>query len=262
METQFDRHIEALIFSAPTPITVEEIRAALEEALQQVITDDDVTRGIDSLFARYQDDAYGFEPAEMAGGYQFLTKGAYHNTISVHLKLTTKKRLSQAAMETLALIAYKQPVTKSELEQLRGVSCDYAIQKLLEKELVHITGRSDGPGKPLLYATSDKFMDYMGIRSMDDLPKPKDFKEMENMVGESLDLTDYVPEASAPTGDFDDVEDLHAELEPETADIEIGDSVSVEIEDMIIDEIRDHGALDEQDAPAPPEIDEENGTTE
>jgi segregation and condensation protein B len=196
METQFDRHIEALIFAAPSPITVDDIRAALEEGLQQEITTDHITAGIESLFARYKDDKYAFEPAEMAGGYQFLTKGAYHNTIAVHLKLTTKKRLSTAAMETLALIAYRQPMTRSEMEQLRGVSCDYAIQKLLEKELVYISGRSEGPGKPLLYGTSDKFMEYMGIRSMDDLPKLKDFKELENMVGESTDLSDFQTEVN------------------------------------------------------------------
>jgi len=88
-------------------------------------------------------------------------------------------------METLAIIAYKQPVTKSELEEIRGVSCDYALQKLLEKELVLITGRSESPGRPLLYGTSDKFMDYMGIRSLNDLPRPKDFKETENVIGEA-----------------------------------------------------------------------------
>ena len=88
-----------------------------------------------------------------------------------------------AALETLAIVAYKQPVTKSDLEEIRGVNCDYALQKLLEKELVMISGRSEGPGRPLLYATTDKFMDYMGINSLNDLPKPKEFKETENSVG-------------------------------------------------------------------------------
>jgi segregation and condensation protein B len=130
---------------------------------------------------------------DIADGYQFMTKGAYHNTIAIHLKQTTKKRLSQAAMETLAIIAYKQPVSKSELEEIRGVSCDYAVQKLLEKELVVIGGRSEGPGRPLLYNTSDKFMDYLGIRSMNDLPKPKDFKEVENTIGNAPSLEEYLP---------------------------------------------------------------------
>ena len=102
-----------------------------------------------------------------------------------NIKQNTKTRLSQAAMETLAIIAYKQPVSKSELEEIRGVSCDYALQKLLEKELVLITGRSESPGRPLLYGTSDKFMEYMGINALSDLPKPKDFKEVENSIGEA-----------------------------------------------------------------------------
>ena len=105
--------------------------------------------------------------------------------MAIHLRQATKKRLSQAAMETMAIVAYKQPVSKSELEEIRGVSCDYAIQKLLEKELVIISGRSEGPGRPLLYGTSDKFMDYMGINSLNDLPKPKDFKEAENSIGDT-----------------------------------------------------------------------------
>ncbi len=198
MRTPYERHIEALIFASASPITLEEIRAAISEGLQQEVSEQEISEGIESLFERYKDDAYAFELAEMAGGYQFLTKGAYHNTISVHLKLTTKKRLSQAAMETLALVAYRQPITKSEMEQLRGVNCDYAIQKLLEKELVQISGRSEGPGKPLLYSTTEKFMEYLGIRNMDDLPKLKDFKEMEleNMVGEPTDLLDM--EAGVP----------------------------------------------------------------
>ncbi len=247
METQFDRHIEALIFAAPSPITIDDIRAALEEGLQQEITTEHVTAGIESLFARYKDDKYAFEPAEMAGGYQFLTKGAYHNTIAVHLKLTTKKRLSTAAMETLALIAYRQPMTKSEMEQLRGVSCDYAIQKLLEKELVYISGRSEGPGKPLLYGTSDKFMEYMGIRSMDDLPKLKDFKELENMVGESTDLSDFQAEVnpleigveleSTPETDGGDMEPV-GETQPIIVDMEpVADTEPISTDDTHIPNI-------------------------
>ena len=139
---------------------------------------------IGHIRAQFQHDDFAFELIEIAGGYQFLTKGAYHNTVAVHLKQTTKKRLSQAAIETLAIVAYKQPVSKSELEEIRGVNCDYALQKLLEKELVMITGRSEGPGRPLLYGTSEKFMDYMGINSLQDLPKLKDFKEVENTVGQ------------------------------------------------------------------------------
>jgi len=182
------QHIEALIFVSPQAIPIEEIQSVLTEVFQTDIPETDIRAAIKQTRTQYQAPEYAFELIDIAGGYQFMTKGAYHNTVAVHLKQTTKRRLSQAALETLALVAYKQPVTKSDLEAIRGVNCDYALQKLLEKELVLIAGRSEGPGRPLLYATSDKFMDYLGIKSLTDLPKPKDFKEVENSIGE-------VPEA-------------------------------------------------------------------
>jgi len=178
------QHIEALVFAAPQAIPTADIKLVLEEALQTEVPEADILEAIGEIREQFSKDDFAFELVEIAGGWQFLTKGAYHNTVAIHLKQTTKKRLSQAAMETLALIAYKQPVTRSELEEIRGVNCDYALQKLLEKELVTIAGRSEGPGRPLLYATSEKFMDYLGINSLSDLPKPKDFKEVENSVGE------------------------------------------------------------------------------
>ena len=178
------QHIEALIFASPTAIPLPEIQSVLNETFQQEISENEILGTLENTRMQFRSELYAFELVEIAGGYQFMTKGAYHNTVAVHLKQTTKKRLSQAALETLALVAYKQPVTKTDLEEIRGVNCDYALQKLLEKELVVISGRSEGPGRPLLYSTSDKFMDYLGIQSLNDLPKPKDFKEVENTVGE------------------------------------------------------------------------------
>ncbi|MBP6825919.1 MAG: SMC-Scp complex subunit ScpB [Saprospiraceae bacterium] len=187
------QHIAALIFATPQAIAVADIRSVLEEALLTEIPEDDVRAAIAEITEQFKPDHYAFELVEIAGGYQFMTKGAYHHTIAVHLKQTTKKRLSQAALETLALIAYKQPVSRPELEEIRGVNCDYALQKLLEKELVMISGRSEGPGRPLLYSTSDKFMDYLGINSLADLPKPKDFKELDNSVGEVPGIEEFTP---------------------------------------------------------------------
>jgi segregation and condensation protein B len=109
---------------------------------------------------------------ESGGGLQFLTKKEYHQTIVQLNGDKFLKRLSTAALETLAIIAYKQPITKSEIEAIRGVNCDYSIQKLLEKELIVISGRNEQMvGKPLIYATSRHFMDYFGINSSDELPK-------------------------------------------------------------------------------------------
>jgi segregation and condensation protein B len=192
-------HIEALIFASPQAVSIADIKLVLEEALQTELVEADIRASIESLRNQYQAEQFSFELIEIAGGYQFLTKGAFHHTIAVHLKQTTRKRLSQAALETLAIVAYKQPVSKSELEDIRGVNCDYALQKLLEKELVFITGRSEGPGRPLLYATTEKFMDYFGINSLTDLPKPKDFKEVENAVGEAPTAEEQVFNFGTPT---------------------------------------------------------------
>jgi len=146
-----------------------------------------IQEAILDLQGKYQQDEFSFGLEHLAGGYQFLTKPAYQSSISILLKQQSQKRLSTAQLETLSIIAYKQPVTKTEIEHIRGVSCDYSIQKLLEKELVDIKGKSDSVGKPLLYGTSDKFMEYFGINNLGDLPQPKDFSQEANQIGEEKD---------------------------------------------------------------------------
>ena len=114
-----------------------------------------------------------------------MTKPAYQPSISILLRQNSHKRLSTAQLEILSIIAYKQPLTKGDVEQIRGVSCDYSLQKLLEKELIEIKGKSEGIGRPLIYGTSQKFMDYFGINSILDLPQPKDFSQPEHHIGEA-----------------------------------------------------------------------------
>ena len=191
------QHIESLIFTAEVPIGFDDIRDCLEESFGIQFHQEELEKTLASIKEKYQQELYPFEVVEIAGGYQFLTKGAYHNTVGIYLKQTTKRRLSRSALETLSIVAYKQPVAKSELEKIRGVNCDYAIQKLLEKELVSIMGRSEGPGRPLLYGTSTKFMDYFGIKSLDDLPKPKDFKDPENQIGEQAPIEEIIAEPTS-----------------------------------------------------------------
>ena len=178
------QHIEALIFAAPTPVSIEELQNVLLENFGVRFAQKVMVEAIEELNTRYQLDVHSFEIIEVAGGYQFMSKGAYHETIGTHLRMQSKKKLSRSALETLSIIAYKQPVIRSELEKIRGVSCDYAIQKLLEKELITITGRADSIGKPLLYAVTDRFLDYFGIKSIEDLPQPKDFALPDNTIGE------------------------------------------------------------------------------
>lgn len=179
--------VEALVFSSASSISIQELKSSIELATSSPVTYDQVVEAVEELISRYnQDDSKSFEVLYLSGGYRFMTKPAYQHFIGAHLKLTSKKKLSQVALETLSIIAYRQPVSKVDLESIRGVNCDYAIQKLLEKELVIISGRSDGPGRPLLYSTSEKFMDYFGLGSLRDLPKLKDFKQTDNLVGTEI----------------------------------------------------------------------------
>lgn len=177
-------HIEALIFCSPKPITEQEIHGCLKEMFEADVPAKDIAEGIAKLDEKYHADEYSFGLVRSGGGYQFLTKPAYQASISILLKQQSKKRLSNSAMETLAIIAYKQPVSKTDVEQIRGVNCDYAVNKLLEKELIEIKGKAETIGKPILYGTSPKFMDYFGINSLKDLPTPKDFVQEENTIGQ------------------------------------------------------------------------------
>jgi segregation and condensation protein B len=177
-------HIEALIFVATEPIKLSDIRSCLVEMFEADIPEENIVEAIEKLQRKYEEDIYSFQIYAMAGGYQFLTKPAYQASIGILLKQRSRKRLSNAALETLAIVAYKQPVTKTEIEQIRGVNSDYAIQKLLEKELLVLKGKSDAVGRPLLYGTSEKFMDYFGINSLKDLPQPKDITPDENVIGD------------------------------------------------------------------------------
>lgn len=132
---------------------------------------DQVESALDAIREKYNSEFYPFHVIQSGGGWQFLTKPPFHATIAQLNGQKFMRKLSTAALEVLSIIAYKQPITKGEIEQIRGVNCDYAVQKLLEKELIIITGRKeDAPGQPLIYATSRSFMDYFGINSPADLP--------------------------------------------------------------------------------------------
>jgi len=137
-----------------------------------------VEAAIDAIVEKYSTDSYPFEVIQIGGGWQFLTRKEFHKTVAQLNGDKFLKRLSAASLETLAIIAYKQPITKSEIESIRGVNCDYTVQKLLEKELIIISGRHENhPGQPLLYSTSKNFMDYFGINSAEELPKIKEVSE-------------------------------------------------------------------------------------
>jgi segregation and condensation protein B len=204
-------HIEALIFASDRPLQLEEITELVNNALgfiEDRATDDQVSAAIEGIREKYSSEFYPFELKQSGGGWQFLTKPDYHKTIALLNGDKFIRRLSIASLETLAIIAYKQPITKSEIESIRGVNCDYAVQKLLEKDLVIISGRNEeAVGKPLLYSTSKSFMDYFGINGPDDLPKINEVL-MEglaqatfiNAIAENAEATTSVAEESQSTG--------------------------------------------------------------
>jgi segregation and condensation protein B len=201
-------HIEALIFASEKPLTTLEITDLINQAfgfMEDKIVLDQIESAIEGILEKYKAEFYPFEVRESGGGWQFLTKRDFHKTVAQLNGDKFLKRLSTAALETLSIIAYKQPVTKSEIEAIRGVSSDYAIQKLLEKDLIVITGRNENlPGHPLVYATSKNFMDYFGLNSADDLPKLKEIFDdsivVPTAIGEGAG-------AKAPEGEEVDVEE-------------------------------------------------------
>src|SRR5579862_3300959 len=187
-------HIEALIFASDKPLTSMEITELLNNAfgfMEEKLTLEQTQTSLDGIVEKYASEFYPFEVRESGGGWQFLTKKEFHKTVAQLNGEKFLKRLSSAALETLSIIAYKQPITKGEIEAIRGVNSDYSIQKLLEKELIIIMGRNeDMPGKPLIYSTSKTFMDYFGINQTADLPR------LREVFGESLEeptLLNYTP---------------------------------------------------------------------
>lgn len=162
-----------------------DIKSCLSEMFNADVPEDDILGAIQRLEEKYQAEEYAFQLFKAAGGYQFLTKPAYQASISILLKQQSKKRLSTSAMETLSIIAYKQPISKTEIENIRGVNCDYAVQKLLDKGLIEITGKAETVGRPMLYGTTTKFMEYFGISDLIELPTPKDFTAEVNTIGEN-----------------------------------------------------------------------------
>lgn len=176
---------EALIFASERPITTLEIENILKDGSEndELLDLEKLPAALEAVVEKYASDFYPFEIKQIGAGYQFLSKKEMYPTVSRLNGDKYNKKLSTAAMETLAIIAYKQPVTKGDIEHIRGVSSDYSIQKLLEKELIYISGRlEDAVGKPLTYNTTKSFMDYLGVNSLDDLPKLNEIAPYEEVI--------------------------------------------------------------------------------
>ncbi len=172
--------IEALIFSSDEPLSDSEIIRTIKgiDGEDAEISNQNVSDIIAELNTEYSDSGRSIRIVNIAGGYLFATKEEYSKYLGFLSNEKSKRRLSQAALETLAIIAYKQPITKPEIESIRGVNSDYIIASLLDKKLITISGRAETIGRPLLYSTTKEFLIYFGLSNIKDLPKPREIEEI------------------------------------------------------------------------------------
>lgn len=165
--------IEALIFVSDKPLGINQIKEVMENMQERQIR-----QVIDELNQDYQATNRSFTLQEAAGGFRMVTRPEFAPWLKALYKSKMKDRLTRPALETLAIIAYKQPVTKPEIEAIRGVNVDGVITTLLERNLIRIAGRKDTPGRPLLYATTNEFLQHFGLASLSDIPKLPEVRQL------------------------------------------------------------------------------------
>lgn len=181
MSNSLENIVEAIIFASELPVKREELVEVIQKTYDyppesSLTTEEELSSILSRLPQKYSESIYPFEIRNVGGGYQFYTKSTYYPYIKQSVISKNQKKISKSAMEVLSIIAYKQPVTKTEVEHIRGVNSDYAVHKLLDRKLITVSGRLDAPGKPLLYKTTEYFLQYLGLNKTEDLPKLKEFE--------------------------------------------------------------------------------------
>jgi segregation and condensation protein B len=220
--------LEALFFATDEPLTVRQV-IDIFELLEGAgptgrLTPDRVLAAIDELNKEHDATGRAFRIVNVAGGYQFATRPEYGAWLGAMVREKMKRKLSVSALESLAVIAYKQPVTKPEIEAIRGVNADYVLRTLLERGLVTIVGRAATPGRPLLYGTTMEFLRHFGLNDLSELPKPREIDELlaeAQYEVEKRILKDLEDKKRAAAGGSDE------ETGPfeERSDLDIGDSL-------------------------------------
>ena len=199
------RVIEALLFSAHKPLSTEEIVDVLRSAGAEdnfspnefaKIKPAEVAAALEQLKVEYIQNEHGFQIAEKAGGWQLTSDPKYAQWVRGLFPAPKPSRLSSPALETLAIIAYRQPITRADVEAVRGVTIDGVLQTLMERGLVKISGRAEIPGRPLLYETTEFFLDHFGLRNLDELPNVEELRTRHLPVAPR---PQPAPEAEAPT---------------------------------------------------------------
>ena len=180
MDNSYISVIEALIFASDDSLSSDEIIKVIKEidGDDVQITKEVIENTVDLLNNKYKENESSFRIMRIANGYLYATSEEFAKFVGYLSSERAKRRLSQAALESLSIIAYKQPITKPALESIRGVNSDYILSTLLEKNLITIKGRADSVGRPLLYGTTDEFLKYFGLNNLSDLPKPRELEEI------------------------------------------------------------------------------------
>lgn len=168
--------VEALLFASEKPLIIDQIKNVLDNLDTAAIR-----KIIEELSMEYEQDNRGMRIMEVAGGFRMFTSSGLAPFLKKFYKQRRAERLSKPALETLAIIAYKQPLTRIEIESLRNVNVDGVIKSLEEKGLIRITGRKNAPGRPLVYGTTRQFLEYFGLKSLEDLPKMEDFHKLKTI---------------------------------------------------------------------------------
>ena len=171
--------VEALLFASEKPLSLEQMRNALDN-----LEATEIRKILEGLKAEYEQSNRGIRLAEIAGGFQMITAPGYAAFLKKLFKGRRVERLSRPALETLAIIAYKQPLTKLEIESLRNVNADGVMKNLLDKNLVRISGRKKAPGRPFVYGTTRQFLEYFGLKSLEELPK---LEELSNLAPQAIE---------------------------------------------------------------------------
>lgn len=171
MQNFLERQVEALLFAADGPLSMSRLTS-----LAQAPSQTHVRNAIEVISRFYRENNRSFEIVEVAGGFQIATLPEFSGVIKKMYKNKRKSRLTKAALETLAIIAYKQPISRPEIESIRGVNCDGVISTLLDRELVTVSGRGDSLGRPFLYSTTRNFLEYLGLKNYRELPAIDEFE--------------------------------------------------------------------------------------
>jgi len=233
---EIKRIVEALIFASDSPVQEKRIKNIVEE-----LSISKIQNIVEELNADYEASQNAFQIARIGGGYLFVTRPQFSKHIKKYYKGRSKSRLSRAGLEALAIVAFKQPISRPEIDAIRGVNSDGVVKNLLERNLIYISGRSENLGRPLLYSTTPEFLQYVGVNDVSELPKPKEIEDLLGSNQEELPFaSDEIDEKiteEISTLDGSDEEELDVEDSNEgdmkTVDVDVSnekDGEEVEVE--------------------------------